>query len=76
MKERAKRSRDGKQPVECAVVLDKGERYFSHKVAPVHKFGQKVEASWARKFIIADRGIIQRSFRGRKTHARDSAHDS
>ena len=75
MKERAKRSRDGKQPVECHVVLDKGERYFSHKVAPVPKFGQKGEASWARKFIIAVRGLIGWILAGKKTYTGKTPQD-
>ena len=59
-REREEHSRNGKQLAEVrCVVLDTGERVkSSHKVEPVHKFGQKVEASWARKFIIAVRGII------------------
>ena len=60
----------------AVVVLDKGERRnFSHKVAPVHKFGQKGEASWARKFIIAVRGLIGWILAGKNTYTGKTPQD-
>ena len=65
MKERAERPRDGKQLTKSVVELDAGERKTNHKVVPVHKFGQKDEASLARKFFLTVRGIIRWCFSGR-----------
>ena len=69
----------GKQLVKSVVELDTGERDVSHKVAPVHKFGQKDGAAWARKFFLTVRGLIARLPAVKETYAgkteRDSAHD-
>ena len=75
MKEREERPRNGKQLDKSVVELDAGEREISHKVTAVHKFGQKGETSWTRKFFLAVRGIIRWSFSGKETHARDRAQD-
>ena len=75
-REREERSRFGKQFDKVVAEWDTYERVkASRKVAPVHKFGQKGEASWARKFIIAVRGLIGWVLAGKKTYTGKTPQD-